>query len=377
MKREDIRILGVAEEDPFHYQTWSGSSAYLFNALRQSEHLYTAVSADPPQFVNAVHKVLSFHPNLNAWRFRYHTNVRHYEQRTRSAMRAISALDDTGYDVILQIGAWFNLAKRKDKVTVSYHDGNLSALLKSPFGAPSVGKRWITRALSYERTFYHDVDHIFTMSRWLADSFRSDFGVPASKLSPVGAGINLPYTTEINTKSYDNKRILFVGKDFERKGGYYLLEAFRLVRCEIKDATLTIIGPRLAALPEGVTCLNYVSKFTPEGLSELMTHYVSASVFVLPSLYEPFGISLAEAMAHKLPCVGTNICAIPEIIDDKVTGLVVPVRDAKTLAKRLIGLLKDPLACKELGDRGFKKYQTDYTWDAVVKKMVECMTHFV
>ena len=101
---------------------------------------------------------------------------------------------------------------------------------------------------------YGRLDYIFTMSQWLADSFVRDFGVGHSKLTPIGAGINLPYTREITNKSYESPAILFVGKAFERKGVLYLLEAFRLVRQEIPSATLTLIGPELADLPSGGVC---------------------------------------------------------------------------------------------------------------------------
>jgi glycosyltransferase involved in cell wall biosynthesis len=176
---------------------------------------------------------------------------------------------------------------------------------------------------------------------------------------------------EISERDEDENRVLFVGIAFERKGGKYLLEAFTQVRKEIRNAKLTIIGPKLDRLPEGVECLNYISKFTKQGIDTLLGEYVSSSVFVLPSLYEPFGIAFLEAMAHRLPCVGTNVCAMPEIIDHGVNGFLVPPRDSRSLANCIIGLLKDRKARKEMGDNAYTKYMNNYTWDQVIKKMVE------
>jgi glycosyltransferase involved in cell wall biosynthesis len=198
----------------------------------------------------------------------------------------------------------------------------------------------------------------------------ADFGVPADKLYPVGAGVNLPRILDVGERSYDRPEVLFVGKDFARKGGPVLLEAFRAVRREIPEARLTLIGPRLEDVPDGVRCLGVVPKNTPEGLNRLLAAYAEASLFVLPSLYEPFGIAFAEAMAHKVPCIGADNCAMPEIVADGETGYLVPVSDARALARRMLDLLMDPEACRRMGEAGYRKYREHYTWDQVVARIL-------
>ena len=94
----------------------------------------------------------------------------------------------------------------------------------------------------------------------------------------------------------------------------------------------------------------------------------------MPSLYEPFGIVFGEAMAHRCPCIGTNICAMPEIIDHGRTGFVVPPRDSVTLARHIVALLKEPAMAKQFGERGYQKYLADLTWDAVAGKMCDTIT---
>jgi glycosyltransferase involved in cell wall biosynthesis len=94
----------------------------------------------------------------------------------------------------------------------------------------------------------------------------------------------------------------------------------------------------------------------------------------MPSLYEPFGIVFAEAMAHKLPCIGTNICAMPEIIKHGQTGFLVPPRDSVALASRILELFDSPSLCREFGDGGYQRYAEKFTWRAVTKRMVEVVT---
>lgn len=364
----DAKIVGVIDEAPFDYRTWSGSSAFFFGEIKRKGHLVEAISAEASNLARRVSQLRNFHPDIAKWKFKYHLDTDLFASMTNAAKSTLSAVDQD-YNVVLQVGAWYDLTS-SDKLNISYHDGNLATRLSSPFGYPKVNSRHIDRALSYEKALYHKLDLIFPMSSWLADSFIRDFNVPAKKVFPIGAGINLPKIADTANKEYDGKTLLMVGKDFERKGGRYLLEAFRMVRKAIPNAELRIIGPQPTSEEPGVTYLGFVNKNTDFGLQQLLDEYTKASVFVLPSLYEPFGISFAEAMAHRLPCVGTNICAMNEIISDKETGYLVTPRDSKALADKLLALLSSPAMCADMGNKGYLRYEERYTWEVVTNKLI-------
>ena len=370
----ELKLVGVIDEAPFATHTWSGISPYLFGALAARGVLHTAISAQPSRVTNLAYKLQSIQPTMNRWRFRYHLNLGHYGRMTATARRKLRRLEESRYQAILQIGAWYDMTGWSNKRVISYHDGNLATLLASPYGYPAINPSHVRAALEYERRLYARLDLILPMSRWLADSFVRDNGVPARKVVPVGAGINLPRIREIPDKDYSAPRILFVGRGFERKGGPVLLRAFERVRREIPDAELTIIGSELRDTLPGVRCLGYISKGDPEGLERLLDEYERATVFTMPSLYEPYGIVFAEAMAHRLPCIGTDNCAMPEIIRNGETGYVVPVGDHEVLAARLIELLRDPLACRQMGSNGYRKYRSEHTWDAVTGRMCDAIS---
>jgi glycosyltransferase involved in cell wall biosynthesis len=368
-----IRILGVIDEDPFDSRTWSGSSRYFFNALNDNGNLYRAISALPTPAIQALYKGLSFHPGMDKWKFKYHLNTGYFRQMTSVALGKINTLNSESFDATLQVGAWYNLSTVKNKLHASYHDGNLATRLSSPYGHPAISNRYIRKAFEYEKALYHDLDHIFPMSKWLADSFTRDFNVSHKKLHPVGAGINLPYIASPGNRDPERPRVLFVGKDFRRKGGFTLLEAFIQVRKKIKNAELVIAGPRLENLPDGVTCAGYIDKRSDGGIEKLLNLYSGASMFVLPSLYEPFGIALAEAMAHKLPCIGALTCAMPEIIDDGENGYLVEPGNCNDLANRIITLLSDESMRLEMGESAFSKYNNNYRWNLVTRRITSIL----
>ena len=366
-----FKLVGIMDEDPFDPGTWSGSSVYFFEALKKRGVLTGAIAASPPRVQQLFYKMISIQPDMARWKFKYYLNLGYYRAMTRAAEKRLAVFADKDYEVILQVGAWYDMTGYRGKPVVSYHDGNLATLLKSPYGYPGISRAYINRTLEYERQLYDRIRLIFPMSRWLADSFMNDNGMPGTKVFPVGAGINLPLIRDVSGKNYEAPRILYVGKDFQRKGGSDLLAAFAMVRKEIKDAELTIIGPQLESAPEGVRCVGFLSKANESGLERLLDEYERASIFVLPSLYEPFGIVFAEAMAHRLPCIGTNICAMPEIIDSGETGYVVPPREPAVLAKHIVMLLREPDVCRTFGNRGFEKYRAQFTWESVVARITD------
>jgi glycosyltransferase involved in cell wall biosynthesis len=158
-----------------------------------------------------------------------------------------------------------------------------------------------------------------------------------------------------------------VGYEFERKGGDVLLAAFERVAAEIPDAELLIAGPpRIPGpLPRGARLLG---RLAPRQLRPV---YTRASVFVMPSLFEPFGLVFLEAMEHKLPCIGSDRCAMPEIIVDGETGLLAPAGDAQALAERIIYLLRRPDTMRQMGERGRARVRQIFTWQVVARKIDE------
>jgi len=75
-------------------------------------------------------------------------------------------------------------------------------------------------------------------------------------------------------------------------------------------------------------------------------------------------------MAYKLPCIGTNICAIPEIIEHGKTGFLVRLNDPDELAEKIIFILRHKKIAEKMGEQGRQKIERYYTWDLVVRRML-------
>jgi glycosyltransferase involved in cell wall biosynthesis len=373
------RILGLTVfGQPFDPRSWSGTTKSLFSCLHAKGSLAEAHSVD----LNRTQKLLSAarHPTLN--RRRLYLNVMKskssFDLRSRNSRQVVEETKQR-YNVIFQLGALFLPPVPKGVLHCSYHDGNTAVSRRSEFSYVKASASVLAESWRDEQEFYRRVNLIFTMSEWLRQSMIHDFAVDPGKVIAVGAGPNLSYAQQILDsssvqKNYGNKTVLFVGVDFEGKGGPTLLEAFRRVRKEIPDAKLRIVGCNPSLHEPGVEVIGVLNKTDPEQEVRLRQLYDEASLFALPTRFDCFGIAFVEAMYHRLPCVGSNICAIPEIIRDGETGFTVPPLDLSLWAEKIVLLLRDERLARGMGNRGFESATSRYSWDIVVNRMLEAIS---
>ncbi len=220
------------------------------------------------------------------------------------------------------------------------------------------GEPWRVR----ETTVYAGARAIATFSRRVAGSLSRHYGVPASRVHVVGAGANV-FPDRVERRD-DGETLLFVGRDFRRKGGLVLLAAFEQLRRLRPTARLLVAGPpgRLA-LPAGATHLGAVS------MAALPDLFARTTAFVLPTLREPFGLAYLDAMACGVPCIGSDIEAVPEIVARGETGLLVPPGDPTALAEAMRALLADPARARAMGLAGRERVASRFQWSQVAERL--------
>jgi len=149
---------------------------------------------------------------------------------------------------------------------------------------------------------------------------------------------------------------LFIGGDFPRKGGYDLLEAWKAGGfSERANLTLVTGWPLPAPLPPGVRVQTGIAAYTPAWTAA----WSFADLFVMPTRNEAFGLVYQEAAAAGLPAIGSRLNAIPEIIEDEVTGLLVTPGDVAGLTRALDRLISSPELRAGLGRAARKKIERD------------------
>lgn len=373
MTRTSLTFL--AEGNPETPDSWSGISVRVVQELRALGHRVNSADCD----LNGVGKVVaaatSWSPDRARWWVRYHLG--HTAFRFRSA-RADSAIASYPSDVVVQVGATFLPRLRPAQRLVVLTDGNI-VLSEAAAGSAaadaaflSASERLAVRAR--EARVYARADLVVTLSRRIAESAVQDFGVPVDRTVTMFAGPNLELDrihAVAGVPAGVPPTILFVGKQFARKGGDLLLRAFARVREMVPEARLQIIGPPAPAqVPRGVEFLGTIDKSQPEGWARICRAYAEATVFCLPSRYEGFAISVLEAMLFARPTVTLRLPWMrSEMVEDGVTGYAVEGEDEEALVARLVELLRSPEKVLTMGAAARQRVLEHYTWPLAVGRL--------
>ncbi len=187
--------------------------------------------------------------------------------------------------------------------------------------------------------------------------------------------------------------VVFVGRITRQKGLPYLLRAARslpddvqLVLCAGAPDTPEIaaeVSGAVAELQTERSGVVWIEQMLPR--AELVAVLAASTVFVCPSVYEPLGIVNLEAMAVGLPVVGTATGGIPEVVDDGVTGLLVPIDQADDgtgtpldpdrfvadLAAALTQVVTDPARAAAMGRAARQRVEDHFAWDAIGERTLE------
>lgn len=208
-------------------------------------------------------------------------------------------------------------------------------------------------------------------------------GLKKETLEIIPFGVDTNFFRPINVRK--NKgifQILSIGYLIERKGFEYLIKATKKVLKKHGNVELIIIGSgplenQLKKLIKELKLedsIQIISNVSDEKLLEL---YNSSDLFVLPSVVdsqgntEGLGVVLLEAMACKLPVMGSNIGGIPDIIQNGETGLLVLEKDISEISRGITELIEDDDLREKLAINGHKMVKRKFSWEKIAENYIK------
>jgi glycosyltransferase involved in cell wall biosynthesis len=364
-----LRLLTTLVGDVRNKADMRAKYGTFFGALAQRVELaghYDASLRGAARYWNAAR---SFGLPRTRWKERSFRNEPAFRMRSEMCVRYIRQMHPSP-DVVLQLGVLFDSTWADSPVPVVLYTDNTSAITARH---PAAGRHaFNTREqadwMALEKECYRRAMHICVRAAVVQRSLVADYNIPAEKITVIGGGVNytplpvLPYRDLSRAPS-----VLFVGRDFRRKGGDLVLKAFVRARPQCPDARLLVVtGERIpSGLPmAGVQQLDI--GWDREALASL---YQRADLFILPSRQETWGDVLLEAMAFGLPCIGVTGQAMEEIIQPGVTGELAPPEDVGALAGALTSLLVDRTLRVRMGQAARTRAETQFTWEQVVERL--------
>lgn len=371
-----------------------------------SEHWNTIQIRRVPFVAKTFHKAMQ----LLAGRLRtsppYINSPLYYREYFLQVARELAAhpVDVLHFPQQLQFAGHFKRALPRAKIVLHMHQDELAQL-------------------DYDllRKQLANVDSVVTVSDFVTDRARARFPEHAAAIHTIGNGVDVgrfsPDVQRVNGSLEQAPKLLFVGRISPDKGVHLLVEAFDRVARERPDVELTLVG-KVGMLPfdlvnllladdadaldslrpfYGQSTLAWLSKevlgqkrsyrqqlesrLSPQtagrvhfagsvSLEELIRLYSQADLLVLPSVWrESYGMPIAESMASGVAVLASNTGGVPELIDEGVTGRLVPRLDVDALASAMRDLLADRQRLHAMGQAARQRAERLLTWDRSAERL--------
>ena len=265
--------------------------------------------------------------------------------------------DAATFDFVLQTQGLF-CAALPGRPFVIYTDHTIASHREHPYSDPRLFRS--KPLMELERALYLRADRIVVTAAHVEQTLVRTYGCDPARVATILIGANVEAVPSSSERGrYAAGRILFVGIDWERKGGPTLLAAFTTVATRFPSATLTIVGCKPALSHPRARATGLLPR------ADVAALFAESSIFCLPSVVEPSAVASVEAMAFRLPVIATTVGGFPGIVDNGETGLLVPPNDPVALAGALTELLADPERARTMGQAGYRRGLERFTWDAV------------
>ncbi len=273
----------------------------------------------------------------------------------------------------------------------AYHFGLIARMNRSAYvftsHAPNIPATGMLKGMAHPIQFLKSINTyllrqamveagcIIAFSEFSRDLIVKGLGTDhADRVKVIPPGLDSSWF-DVERNQVDLNRILFWGRLEDEKGLPELFDAFKKVVSKKVDSKLTLVG-------EGNRLQEYKSRIADLGLTdhveftgwlndrEIQNLTTKSSIGIFPSRIESFGLSVAEALATGLPVIAARGGAIPENIEDGVTGRLVPVNDADALAKALILALEDPQGSESMAKAAKTVVQQKLSWEKAANSML-------
>ncbi|MCC3303872.1 glycosyltransferase family 4 protein [Sneathiella sp. HT1-7] len=364
-----MKIAIVSRHDPTNVSAWSGTPFFITREIQKISDDVTVVRATKMAWILALTRVLRYVFK----KFGSSLDLSVTNAYSRAAGREIQKkLEHLEPDVVVGIAASPELANVKSRAPILHISDATFAVMTDYYPEMSQVPRWLWReANEIEHKVIENSSYSIFPSQWALDSAQKDYSTNLDKLKLIRLGANvgaLPTVTKeyLATKFNNRCNILFMGKDWGRKGGDIVLSAFEHILKTGVDAHLYIVGcdPFLGAPPKGVTVYASIQKSDPRQFELYNKLFSEASLFVLPTQAEAYGLVFAEAAAFATPVIAPATGGIPSVVDDGKSGLLLPLSaDGKVYAESILTLWRDKEKLHEMATYAHDKYVNELNWD--------------
>ena len=354
-----MRLALVSLATPYSRASWSGIPYSIHQELLGRGHDISVI--DTPwtdYFLNTCFAI----SNRKYFTARSMTSLKYFGDILRRK------LDRIAPDYVVSINAPHKIARAaRDWPTVYVTDALFGSVAGMYPRYSRLTKQSLRTSNAVEELVLSECKAALVASEWARENAFRLYGDAASNVHtvPMGANVVAPPSSPYERRTSEPLILLFVGYDWERKGGEKVLATFELIRREAPDAELHIVGcrPGVSAASRGIVIHGRMMKDNPQHQQLLNQLYSQSTFFFMPSQQETYGIVYCEACAFWLPPVAANVGGVGTIIKHSENGILLdPGASPRDYASNILNVWRDK-ACYETMCRSARSaFDTTLSW---------------
>jgi glycosyltransferase involved in cell wall biosynthesis len=363
-----MKIGFAARWSPLDKRSWSGTCCYTYRQIKRNNDV-EIFHFKWPWYLR---EWLTTQKSLNRILFKKHTTVEFLTSYAKFFSRQLQKeLKKKPVDVLFVSASPQLIAYLKTDIPIIFMiDTTFQQLLNYyPYYSNLAGYN-IKRGIKLDKKAFQNATHCMLTSAWAKNSAVQDYGINADKISVALCGANLDHVPElkdIDCAAGASCRLLFLGVEWERKGGDIALQTFRLLQKKGINVQLHIIGcipPVNISDYKNITVIPFLNKDKETDIRRLHNIFNETDFLLLPARAECAGIVFCEASAYGIPSITTDTGGVSDYVKDGVNGFVFSqVAGPETYADKIVSVLQNPDQLKELKLNCRKQYNELLNWD--------------
>lgn len=367
------RIAFLTSKDPLDKRSWSGTHYRMFKALENEFEMVDPIGPIKLPITEYVLRVFNFSIR-KITRKRY--NLAHSILLARAYANVVSKkLNQKKYDIIYAPASSTLIAYLKTDIPIVYFsDATFASIYGYYKDYSDLVKFSVKESNLIEQKAILNSELSVFASNWAVKSAKKNYPVETKKIELVKFGANIDEDPPI--RDIDNKlknetcTLLFLGVDWERKGGKLAFEAFKQLINDGIKAKLIICGCVPPVEHEAMQVIPFLNKNKRDDYIKFNELLEQAHFLLLPTRAECAGIVFCEAAANSIPAITTDTGGVSSYVENNVNGFTFPIdAPAREYANIIEKLFIDKSEYKKLAIKSREKYENELNWHQWGRKM--------
>jgi glycosyltransferase involved in cell wall biosynthesis len=364
-----MKIGFASRLNPLDKRSWSGTTYYTYQQIKKNYE----IEIFNYKWTWGVREWLTMQKSLNRRLFKKNMAVEFLKSYAKYLSKQLQKdLKKRPVDVLFISASSQLIAYLETDIPIIYMTDATFLQLQGYYPYFSnLAKYNVRQGIELDKKAFQKSAHCMLASEWNKSSAIYDYGVDANKISVIPCGANLdkiPSATELNLNASGQCRLLFLGVEWERKGGEIALETFRLLKQKGANPHLHIIGcvpPVDVSAEKNITVIPFLDKNKPEDFNQLHAILLQTDFLLLPTRAECAGVVFSEASAYAIPSITTDTGGVTTYVKNGVNGFALPLQaGADVYAEKIRQLLVDREGIQNLKLSSRKYYEEGLNWDS-------------